>query len=69
MYVTLADRARAISALEVERVALFEAVADIELQQQLSLRAFQKSMRVQSDRHMAVIQKLISLEVMIEKLL
>jgi len=33
MYVSLSERATAVHALETERIALFEAVAEIELKQ------------------------------------
>jgi len=69
MNVTLTDRAQAVCALEAERIALFESVADIELRQQLALREFQKTMRAQSGRHTEVINKLIALEKTIEALL
>jgi len=69
MNVTLTDRAQAVCALETARIALFESVADIELQQQLALRSFQKVMREQSNRHTEVIRRLIALEAMIEALL
>lgn len=69
MYVSLSERATAVHALETERIALFEAVAEIELKQQLALHEFQKVMRKQSNAHTVVIRKLIALEGMIERLI
>ena len=69
MNVSLSEKARAVHALEQEQIALYEEVSDIELQQQLALKTFNQTMRSQSNRHMAVIQKLIALETMIERLL
>jgi len=67
--ITISERAKAIHALEQERQSLYEEVADIELQQNSAMKTFRATMREQSNRHMAVIQKLISLESVIERLL
>jgi len=67
--ITLSDRAQAIAALEQERQALLEIAADISLQQSLAMKNFATTMREQSNRQMVLIEKLIGLESMIERLL
>jgi len=66
---TLSERARAIAALEQERQSLLEIAADTNLQQQLAFKSFKMVMREQSNRQMSIIEKLIGLESMIERLL
>ena len=67
--ITLSERARAIAALEQERQSLLEIAADTNLQQQLAFKSFKMVMREQSNRQMSIIEKLIGLESMIERLL
>ena len=66
---TLSERAQAIAALEQDRQALLEIASDVNLQQLLAMKAFKKVMQEQSNRQMALIEKLIGLESMIERLL
>jgi len=66
---TLSERARAIAALEQERQSLLEIAADVSLQQALAMKTFKKVMQEQSNRQMSIIEKLIGLESMIERLL
>jgi len=65
----LSERAQAIAALEQERQSLLEIAADTNLQQQLAFKSFKMVMREQSNRQMSIIEKLIGLESMIERLL
>lgn len=67
--ITLSDRAQAIAALEQDRQALLETAIDVHMQQQLALKTFKRAMREQSNRHMVIIEKLIGLESIIERLL
>ena len=66
---TLSERARAIAALEQEGQALLEMASDVNLQQLLAMKAFKKVMQEQSNRQVVLIERLIRLESMIERLL
>jgi len=65
----LSERAQAIAALEQEGQALLEMASDVNLQQLLAMKTFKKVMQEQSNRQVVLIERLIRLESMIERLL